>query len=310
LKLYYYQLSRVLTTLQGGTNNKWQTPHQQTKAATPRNGGKIEPGDMGIWASCMKGKEGKATEELKHLFDEVIPSFPAIGHVTHNLQYAEKIYGVSSSTLNSDTKDGESEEEEEDIEASIRKEMASFEESKKSQTKLFSPVFLDVQCVLFFKMREPIQPVEFVQMILEDAAAGAVRKHRFLNRLTPATLVGKASEGGLRELARTVLEKDFELAEEKREDGEKAPESKDKGEKQPESPGCSVSGSIAETRGIGRIAGRVHESMSKIPDEEANSDFCIVCYPPYDPKPQHPEARCHHQANRFPGWPIPSSQSH
>lgn len=59
--------------LQGGSGGKWQTPHQKAMAAaTSHHGGeKIEPGDMGIWATCVKGKEGAATEELKGLFEEV-----------------------------------------------------------------------------------------------------------------------------------------------------------------------------------------------------------------------------------------------
>lgn len=41
------------------------------KASGPRGGPKVEPGDRGIWATCVKDKEGKATEELKALFEEV-----------------------------------------------------------------------------------------------------------------------------------------------------------------------------------------------------------------------------------------------
>lgn len=36
-----------------------------------KSGGRIEPGDQGIWATCVKGKEGKATEELRDLLEEV-----------------------------------------------------------------------------------------------------------------------------------------------------------------------------------------------------------------------------------------------
>lgn len=64
-------LMSILTCSQGGSGGKWQTPHQKSKASTPRGGGKIEPGDAGIWATCMKSKEGKATEELKSLFEHV-----------------------------------------------------------------------------------------------------------------------------------------------------------------------------------------------------------------------------------------------
>jgi hypothetical protein len=55
---------------QGGSGGKWQTPHQQAKLAS-RGTGKIEPGDMGIWATCARRQEGRATEELKAMFEEV-----------------------------------------------------------------------------------------------------------------------------------------------------------------------------------------------------------------------------------------------
>lgn len=59
-----------LTSNQKGSGGKWQTPHQKAKAAS-RGSGTIEPGDAGIWATCARNQEGKATEELKAMFEEV-----------------------------------------------------------------------------------------------------------------------------------------------------------------------------------------------------------------------------------------------
>ncbi|OBT63347.1 hypothetical protein VE03_07249 [Pseudogymnoascus sp. 23342-1-I1] len=171
----------------GGSGGKWQTPHQKSKASTPRGGGKIEPGDAGIWATCMKSKEGKATEELKSLFE-------------HS---AEKFYNISPVK--------EDEDEDEDIEASIQKEISGMAATKDAP-KMFQPVFLDVQCVLFFKLQPAIDPVDFVHRICEEAASNpAGRKHRFLNRLTPMTRMGRATQSDLEALAREVLQKDFRL---------------------------------------------------------------------------------------------------
>lgn len=75
----------ILTWSQGGSGGKWQTPHQKSKASTPRGGGKIEPGDAGIWATCMKSKEGKATEELKSLFEQVSSGSTACQGATDHL---------------------------------------------------------------------------------------------------------------------------------------------------------------------------------------------------------------------------------
>jgi len=79
--------------------------------------------------------------------------------------------------------------------------------------KLFSPVHLSIACVLFFKTQAPIVPVDFVHRICEDAVARpGGRRHRFVNRLTPMTLLGKATENGIDELGKTVLGEHFRLA--------------------------------------------------------------------------------------------------
>lgn len=151
----------------------------------------------------MKAKEGKATEELRALLEAS----------------AEKFYGmkpIGEADLNSDDDD-----EEVDIEAAIKREMEGLKPADKTakDKRLFAPVFLDVQCVLFFKINpdaaggkgKEIDPVEFVQKIADDALARAKRTHRFLNRLTPMSLMGRATEEGLREVGRAVLSQFFEL---------------------------------------------------------------------------------------------------
>ncbi|KAA8566337.1 hypothetical protein MFRU_019g00310 [Monilinia fructicola] len=178
----------------GGSNGKWQTPHQQIKMAS-KSGGRIEPGDQGIWATCVKGKEGKATEELRSLLEES----------------AEKYYGISvkSSDRNNEEAEEGATESVDDIEASIRKEVAAH---KDPAEKLFSAVYLDIQCVLFFKTRSPIDPADLVHRLCEDAASGGIRKLRFVNRLTPMSIIGKATEKGVEEVGQAVLSSHFRLA--------------------------------------------------------------------------------------------------
>lgn len=63
---------------------------------------------------------------------------------------------------------------------------------------------------MFFKTRVPIEPVEFVRRICEDAMASSERKTgRFVKRLTPMTLMGKATEKGLEEVSAKVLAPHF-----------------------------------------------------------------------------------------------------
>lgn len=126
-------------------------------------------------------------------------------------QSAEKYYGVSvkSGSKNDDEEDEEASESIDDIESSIRKEVAAH---KDPAEKLFSAVYLDIQCVLFFKTRSPIDPADLVHRMCEDAASGGLRKLRFVNRLTPMSVIGKATEKGIEEVGQAVLGAHFRLA--------------------------------------------------------------------------------------------------
>ncbi len=89
---------------------------------------------------------------------------------------------------------------------------------KQGSRRLFTPVYLDLQCVLFFKTIPPIMPVDFVLRICEDVEKHPARQRsRFVNRLTPMTRIGKASEKGLEEVGRVVLGEHFQLAGEEKE---------------------------------------------------------------------------------------------
>lgn len=64
--------------------------------------------------------------------------------------------------------------------------------------------------VIFFKVLPPVEPVGFVHQICSDAASSTSRKQsRSVKRLTPMTLMGKATETGLDEVARQVLAPHF-----------------------------------------------------------------------------------------------------
>ncbi len=84
---------------------------------------------------------------------------------------------------------------------------------KQGPARLFTPVFLDLPCVLFFKTAPPIIPVVFVQKICEDARSHPSKKRlRFVNRLTPMTMIAKATEKGLEDVGKIVLREHFQLA--------------------------------------------------------------------------------------------------
>lgn len=129
------------------------------------------------------------------------------------MKCAERFYGIKS-----DPDDDDDDVSVDDIEASIQKEVATMVD-KNASKKLFSPVHLDLQCVLFFKTRSPIDPVGFVHRICEEIVSKpGIRRMKYVNRLTPMTMIGKATEKGLEDIGREVLGASFNLvaAEKKR----------------------------------------------------------------------------------------------
>lgn len=82
---------------------------------------------------------------------------------------------------------------------------------------------MNVDCVLFVRTRTPVDPLVLVRAICKDAAAARDRsmwRSRFVNKLTPITFTGKATEKGLEDVARKVLAEHFQLAESATETGD------------------------------------------------------------------------------------------
>lgn len=121
-----------------------------------------------------------------------------------NTQCAQRFYGITDGLGDEGDEDSA-----EDIEKSIQKELSK----QKSAPKLFKHVHLDIPCVMFFKTRSPINPVDFVQRIIQEVVEKPdIRKMRYINRLTPTTLIGKATEKSLDDLLQRLLPEHFQLA--------------------------------------------------------------------------------------------------
>lgn len=109
-------------------------------------------------------------------------------------------------------------EDEGDIEAAIQKEVAGIKKQSSSNKTLdnsaFAPMRLSLDCLLFVKTKQPVEPRQFARKVCEDAMLVTDRKQRrsrFLNRITPITLMGSATKVGIEETARTVLAPEFDL---------------------------------------------------------------------------------------------------
>jgi tRNA acetyltransferase TAN1 len=103
-----------------------------------------------------------------------------------------------------------------DIESSITNELESIRQNNTNKRpQFFTPIKLNVDCLIFVKTRDPIDPVGFVHRICQDAKlCGDPRKmkSRYVNRLTPVSLIGEASEHGVVEVAKRVLAPYFDLS--------------------------------------------------------------------------------------------------
>jgi tRNA acetyltransferase TAN1 len=153
----------------------------------------IQPGDSGIWATCNRGQERKCIGELRDLFTE----------------YAELLYGTGEAgdTIEASV-DANAEPSSANIESEINAEVAEMQHPSSAQ--LFTPIRVDIECVVFFKTVAPVEPVSFVKRICEDALASPSRKRtRYTKRLSPITLMGRATEEGMEKVARAVLEPYF-----------------------------------------------------------------------------------------------------
>lgn len=141
-----------------------------------------------------------------------------MGQLTKSGQYAEAIYGVErdGGGKGGGDDDNDEEEGEEDIEAAVKRELEMMKpNSGNSATRLFTPVTMNISCLLFVKTKPPVEPVDFVKRICVGARSGNSPRNiktRYVNRLTPMVLVGKATEQGVVEVARKVLAPWFDLS--------------------------------------------------------------------------------------------------
>ncbi|OTA95978.1 hypothetical protein M434DRAFT_160456 [Hypoxylon sp. CO27-5] len=176
----------------GGSGGRWQTPHHKAKLETIKSKG-LEAGDVGISMTTVKGRERQALEEMLDICE----------------QYGEKLYDIKCQ----DPAEAE-DDEDDDIEAAIKKEVEGLKSADKTKDSVFEPIRLDLDCLTFIKTKPPIDPVQLVKQICRDAKDArdkTQRRSRFINRFTPVTASAKATEAGLEEVAKKVLGEHFQL---------------------------------------------------------------------------------------------------
>lgn len=159
--------------------------------------------------TCQKNKEGKCVHEMRDWLTDL----------------AEHLYPEALEAKAPDAANEDAGEEEVDIEKAIAAEVKDIR--KPAAAQLFTPVRLDMQCgeywqssvpdvmlmpsvVVFFKTIAPVEPVSLVKTICEEAMAdNQCKRTRFTKRLSPMTLMGRASAEGLEKVATEVLAPHF-----------------------------------------------------------------------------------------------------
>ena len=179
------------------------------------------------------------------------------------------MYGLPRDSDPSPDQEGDEEgEEPADIAASIEQELSNMRPGKPKARKTFSIVPADVECLLFIKTMKPVEPVEFVRKICQDARDCTdimKRKTRYVNRLTPVSNMDKSSENGIVKVARSVMAPYFHLVEE-----EGADES---------SKGAAVEESKKdEEGGPSYTASEIYRMPQQTSSSQANRSLVIVRY--------------------------------
>src|SRR5689334_23325544 len=124
--------------VQTGNAGKWKTPHHQAKQLEA-----LQPGDQGIWVTCARHQEMKASREVMMLFSEVchFHFYDGIDGADGE-KYAEKIYGIKG-------KEESDDEDEDDVEAAIQKQVAALnaQGTKEEEDAVFTPMKMNIDCV-------------------------------------------------------------------------------------------------------------------------------------------------------------------
>lgn len=109
--------------------------------------------------------------------------------------------------------------------------------ASKVQEHVVAPVRLNMECLLFYKLKPPIQPDELVRKICLDACEISSimdRKTKYVNRFTPIFKIVRASVDDLIKLAKEILPAHFTM---RKADAEE----QGQGTAETEGPFCTVS---------------------------------------------------------------------
>lgn len=143
----------------------------------------------GIWATCVKGKEKGTVGELCDLFESLAADmWPIEGH---------------DSSAN-DRDDGmDADENEDDLETQIAKEVAALKRPKVE--KRFANCLTNTQCVIFISCKPPVDPVQLVMKHVDNVQKTGVTRTKYTHRLIPVSGTCVANLPELHSLCRRTV---------------------------------------------------------------------------------------------------------
>ncbi|PKY08097.1 THUMP domain protein [Aspergillus campestris IBT 28561] len=145
----------------------------------------IDTGDWGVFVTCDLGREPKCIAEVLDIFSQSVES------------------------SGQGEEDDESDGDEDDIEAQIRKEVEGLKPGS-GKPRLFQAIRLDTPCVTFIRFDKSINPEKLVHELCEEAYAHPEKKRsRYVKRMTPITSIRKILSVDLEVFAREILKPYF-----------------------------------------------------------------------------------------------------
>ncbi|TFK49599.1 hypothetical protein OE88DRAFT_1682635 [Heliocybe sulcata] len=147
----------------------------------------------GVWVTCVKGKERQTVGELYDLFSAL----------------AEEMWPERGE------KDGDGmDQEEEDLEAQIAREVAAMKKPRKEQ--MFANCKTDTPCVIFISCKPPVDPVAMVLKYVNDVVHTGITRTKYSQRLTPVSGSCVANTPEICGLFKKVVLPFFENADDKK----------------------------------------------------------------------------------------------
>lgn len=143
----------------------------------------------GIWATCVKGKEKGTVGELYDLFESLAADmWPVEGY---------------DSSANDRDNGSDADENEDDLETQIAKEVAALKRPKVE--KRFANCLTNTQCVIFMSCKPPVDPVKLVMQHVDNVQKTGVTRTKYTHRLTPVSGTCVANLPELHSLCRRTV---------------------------------------------------------------------------------------------------------